>query len=206
MVYLLIEFVLFSILYFFNIQIQSPKFNTYTISYYIFLLVFGILIRKPLLSICFVDLDGFNLYYILLWIVMLITLSYVRSKLWIILNYLIHTRIKTNTSTRAGLPWILFLPVNHTNSTAASRFWANKALCRRDEANKLELVVNKIDMDRPISSGTTRLSAFESYIGDLYFEALKYDKLARTNQYRKMIMSEPRFTANDSFDISTNFE
>lgn len=107
---------------------------------------------------------------------------------------------------RASLSFILLLPVDHTNSSVASQFWANKALGKINEASILELVVGKIDTDPPLSSGTSKLSAFSSYIGDLHSEALKFDYIARKNLYRKMIMSEPRFRINESSEISTIFE
>lgn len=97
---------------------------------------------------------------------------------------------------RASISSILLLSVDHTNSSAASQFWANRALGKRNESSILELVVGKIDADQPLSSGTSRLSAFSSYIGDLHSEALKFDYIARKNQYRKLIMSEPRFRVN----------
>lgn len=202
---LLVGFVLFSIFYFFKFQIQSPKLNRYTISYYVFLFIFGIFIRKPLLNIFWVDLDVVNIYNILFLIVMLVTLTYFRSKLWVIFNYYIIRRIDISTPMKAkgGFALILFLPVDHTNSTAASRYWAAKSLATRNEARTLELVLQKIDKDQPLSCDTSRLAAFTSYITEIYSEALRYDSIARRNQYRKMIMSEPRFRENESFDIST---
>lgn len=208
---LVILVVLSSLLYFLNFKIQFPKFNTYTISYYTFLFVFSILIRKPLLSIFWVDLDEVYFYNILFLIIMLITLSYFRSKIWVIFYYFIHKTLNsfkhkiTNTA-QASLPLFLLLPVDHTSSSVASQFWVNKALGKRNEASVLELVVGKIDMDQPINSGTSRLSAFTSYIGSLHSEALKFDYIAKKNVYRKMIMSEPRFRINESSEISTIFE
>lgn len=106
----------------------------------------------------------------------------------------------------AGLPLSGFLPVDHPNSTTASKYWASKALFKRDEANTLELVINKLDVNQPLSHGTSRLSAFASFIGDLHSEAFKYDSIARKNQYRKMIMSESRLREQENFDISTIFD
>lgn len=202
---------------FINLKITSlfSKFNLNTILYCIYLFVFSILVSKPLIVKISTALSIINIYhYILFLVLILIILRYFRLKLWLILNYFYYKIIKTNTNINtpkqaaaAGLvlPSLCFLPVDHTNSTTASRYWANKALTKRNEASTLELVISKIDIDQPLSSGTSRLSGFVPYILDLHSQALKYDYIARRNQYRNMIMSESKFTINDNFDISSVF-
>lgn len=214
---------LFTILSFWNFKFQYPKFNTYTISYYIFLFVFSLLIRKPFLNFfCAtlakdIDLNLVNIYYILFLFIILITLTYFRPKLWAILNYSFYKLLKSyknkrivlpsSTHLQASLPLSGLLPIQHDNSTTASRYWARKALNKKDEADKLELVLKKLDLDSPLSGGISRSSGFTSYIGDLYSEALRFDFIARKNQYRKMIISEPRFNVNESSeDISSILE
>jgi len=208
--------VLFSFL---GLKFQYPKFNTYTVSYYIFVFAFGLLIRKPFLNLFIqqtTDLNLVNIFnYILCLIIIFITLTYFRSKLWVILSYSFSKlkgkkedkRNEGNSSLlQAGIPLSGLLPIDHEPRTRASSYWAQKALAKKYEADKLELVINKLDIDSPLSSGiSTRLSAFTSHIGDLYAEALRYDRIARRNQYRQMITSEPRF--NDNFDgINSVFE
>lgn len=244
----LIIITLFTILSFVNFKFQYPKFNTYTISYYIFLFVFSLLIRKPFfnyfsaaaqakakaidLGSCFAEAALVYIYYILFLIIILITLNYFRNKLWVILSYSVYkllrlwnsvnVNVNVNTAVpakaktglgngtlhlQASVPLSGILAIEHDNSTTASRCWAKRALIKKEEADKLELVLNKLDVDRPLASGISRSSGFISYIGDLYSEALRFDYIARRNQYRKMIMSEPRFTVNDSSeDISSILE
>lgn len=138
-------------------------------------------------------------------------LIYSRSKLWAILSYFFY-KVKSFISKKcdspflqAGIPLSGLLSIDHEHSTRASCYWAKKALAKKNEADKLELVLTKLDIDSPLSGNTSRLSGFTSYIGDLYAEALRFDSIARKNQFRKMITSEPRF--NDRFQgINSVFE
>lgn len=112
-----------------------------------------------------------------------------------------------NPSTlRSALPISALLPVGHANGSPSSRYCCNKAWAKREEGNSLELVIDKLDNDHPLSSGTSRLSAFSSYIGDLHKEALYYDRLARKHLYRKIVMNESRFRKNEDSEMATNLE
>lgn len=212
---ILITIILFTVLYSWDFKFQYPKFNTYTISYYIFLFVFSLLIRKPFLNFSYAqatDLNLVDIYYVIFFFMILIILTYSRSKLWTILSYSFYKLLKsyknkgTDSPLQASVPLSGLLPIVHDNSTGASRYWVRKALNKKEEADKLELVLNKLDRDSPMRDGVSRLSGFTSYIGDLYSEALKFDAVARKNQYRKMIISEPRFNANNSEDITSVLE
>ena len=196
-----------------GLKFQYPKLNIYTISYIIFCLAFSWLIRNPILNLFFpqtTDLNLSNIYSILCLIIIFITLSYFRKKLWAILSYSfskLKEKIKKEDKRnegkasllQSGIPVSGLLAIDHEPRTTASSYWAKKALAKKYEADKLELVINKLDRDSPLTTSiSSRISAFTSYIGDLYAEALKYDHIARKNQYRKMITSEVRF--NDKFN------
>lgn len=134
-----------------------------------------------------------------------------RSKLWAILTYSFSKlkekvagtkKDKRNKGLQATVTGLL--PIDHEPSTMSSRYWARKAWAKKYEGDKLELVLDKLDRDSPLSSGiSTRASAFRSFIGDFYAEALKYDHTARKHQYRKLVTSEPRL--NDKFEGMNSF-
>lgn len=97
-----------------------------------------------------------------------------------------------------GILWLL--PLNQCNNPA-SVYWANKAWQSQYEIRTLYLVIGKIDQNSPHPTGTSRLGAFNSYLLDKYEESLRFDKWARFNQYRTMILQTPQFTRNDNIDF-----
>lgn len=62
-------------------------------------------------------------------------------------------------------------------------------------------MANKLDEDSPHPSGTSRVGAIQSYLLDKYKESIEFDKWARKNQYRTMILQTPKFTENDDSDF-----
>lgn len=94
-----------------------------------------------------------------------------------------------------GILWVL--PISECNNVT-SIWWAKLALEIQHETRTIYNVINKLDMEKPLASGASRLDGFHSYFLDKYREAMFYDRIARKNQYRTMILGTPEFTVNDS--------
>ena len=100
-----------------------------------------------------------------------------------------------------GILWVL--PVSECNNLA-SQYWARKALEIQYENRTIFNVILKLDREIPLLSGKSRLEGFHSYLLAKYKESMDFDRIARKNQYRTMILTTPEFTINDSLDFLPN--
>lgn len=97
-----------------------------------------------------------------------------------------------------GILWVL--PISECNNIT-SPYWARKALEIQYENRTILNVLLKLDREIPLLSGKTRFVGFHSYILANYKQSMEFDKIARKNQYRSMILNTPEFTINDRLDF-----
>lgn len=178
-----------------------------------FILIFGIYIKKPILEI--ISLTDITIYNKFAFIILFsVLLGFLCICLFKILNYSIY-RVYNNIKNQSkegnsgiknksketnfglfGILWIL--PLNECNN-ATSLYWSSRALKNQHEIRTISTVINKLDQDNPRTLGeSTRLSGFMPYLLEKYKESLEFDRIARKNQYRTMILNTREFTRNDS--------
>ena len=189
-------------------RVNLSKFNIlYWFWRYLFVLGFGVFLKTPLLNIIYhTDISVFS--QLCLTMLLSTLLGFICISLFKVVNYIffcmyniyIQNR-KVNFQLKSSLTGILWLlPVSQVNNLA-SQYWAKKAWDSQYEIRTLSLVANKLDENSPHPSGISRAAAMNTYLLNKYKQSLEFDRLARYNQYRTMILQTPQFTQNDSTDL-----
>lgn len=208
-----------TILYFYALPaILSGLFN---LIYFFFFTQF---VRNPILLTTYCSLGGLSIFNVILLILLFITMTYLNYKLlkilkvkfilifnWInfTISYLITLYL---TKDRCGgspkvlksqATFILGLGVSSVPNNSSGLYCSNATRSLESEWNLLSIVISKLDKEQPLSSGVSRYSAFQIYEQTLREKAYYFHRLAWKHEYKKVIMREPRFTANDT-DFSSS--
>lgn len=113
-------------------------------------------------------------------------------------KYKLHPANKKCGGGFLGILWVS--PLSECNNPA-SQHWAGKALRNQQEIRTISTVIKKLDNEIPHPSGSSRWSAFHTYLLERYKESINFDRIARKNQYRTMILNTPLFTRNDNISF-----
>jgi hypothetical protein len=87
-----------------------------------------------------------------------------------------------------------------TNTSRSSMFFAKRYYTADVEIKSLTLVLQKLDMEQPHPSGTSRLASFHEYLHELEKERSFTGYWANHHYYRDVVMTELR----RKFSISDN--
>ena len=115
-------------------------------------------------------------------------------------NTTFNNNSSNNTTLQANVGLLALLSAA-TNTSAASKFHAKRALSFKEEETLLTIVVPKIDQDQPLSNGCSRWASIQEYIGDLRREGFYSEKFAYRHYYREVVMGE--FVNHDTSSVSS---
>jgi len=179
-------------------------------------------IRQPLFIHfnIYVDMGSFTFYDVLLFIISIILFNFLSKILFQVLNKKLvlgllpffnaqatklNYKPKDNTPLRAVAPY-WFIPAlssrKHINRNHPGWRQVDLGEGFRLQANKVHMVMDKVDAERPAG-----LPIYDIVKRELYFffkdESERLDREAWKKVYREAICSEPILTRNDSMEIDT---
>ena len=133
------------------------------------------IIKHPILAyLYYFSVENFNIINTIFLVVLFLLSIYLGRKLYNffkncvlhILNYNLEYQynyniLRANTGGHFALLALLLAPAN---TSASSKFNARKGYTTGVESEKLNLVLQKLDQERPHPSGTSRLSGFHEHL------------------------------------------